>query len=480
MTSAFDYDVVVVGAGPGGYVCAIRAAQLGLRTACVDARDTLGGTCLNVGCIPSKALLHATHLYEQAAGGALSALGLGFGAVTADVPALMRAKAETVGDLTRGIELLFKSNGVDRLKGFASFRSPNALDVDGKAITAKAIVIATGSVPAPFAAATIDNEAGRIVDSTGALSLGRVPESLAVVGGGVIGLELGSVWRRLGANVTVVEYAEQILPGMDGDIRSGMGKILAAQGLEFRLATTVDAIVPAGNVLRLTLQGVDGAAAEPISAETVLVATGRRPNTHGLSLADAGLSVDDRGFIPVDRYGRTKISGIYAIGDVTAGPMLAHRAEDEGIAVAEAIAGNAVRLDHAIIPTVLYTDPEAASVGLTEDDLKRNGVDYRRSMFPMAANSRARTNREKVGFVKVLASAENDVVLGVHIIAASAGTMIAQAAQAMEFGATSEDIAYSCHAHPTHSEAIKEAAMGIRGKPIHFSGGQQARSLAGV
>jgi dihydrolipoamide dehydrogenase len=468
MTMTPDFDVLVIGGGPGGYACAIRAAQLGLKTACVENRPTLGGTCLNVGCIPSKALLHATHLYDKAASGKLKALGIQTGEVSFDLSAMMHQKDDTVGALTKGIDFLFRKNGVTRLTGTARFTSRQSVEIDGKRVTAKSIVIATGSVPASFPGAEIDNDCGRIVDSTGALSLTRVPDRLAVIGGGVIGLELGSVWRRLGARVTVIEYMEQILPGMDDDIRSGMAKILTKQGLAFSTSTSLKSLAIKDGAVELQLQGNAGDNGRSFTADTVLIATGRRPNTAALDLAKADLSTDPRGFIPVDRRCTTAVPGIYAIGDVTPGPMLAHRAEDEGIAVAERLAGKASTTSHTIIPAVIYTDPEAASVGQTEQDLKACGTAYKKSIFPMLANSRAKANREMDGFVKILADAATDRVLGAHMVGDLAGTMIAQVAQAMEFGATSEDIAYTCHAHPTHSEAVKEAAMGIRGLPIHI------------
>jgi dihydrolipoamide dehydrogenase len=466
--STVDYDLLVIGGGPGGYACAIRAGQLGLRTACIDERQTMGGTCLNVGCIPSKALLHATQLYHMAASGQLSVLGLKFSGAAVDLPALMRAKDETVAGLTRGIDFLLRKNGVTRLKGRAAFTTPHSVSYGSESVTAKTIVIATGSVPAQPPFCEIDNKAGRIVDSTGALSFPSVPQRLAVVGGGAIGLEMGSVWRRLGSEVTVIEYMDQILPGMDGDISRAMAKALVRQGLRICTSTGVTAIDVGVKDITLALQSREGKTAPRLSVDAVLVATGRKPNTSGLALDSGGLATDERGFIAVDHHCATAVPGIYAIGDVTPGPMLAHRAEDEGIAVAEWIAGLANRIDHAIIPSVVYTSPEAAGVGMTEQELTRSGLPYRKSVFPMSANSRAKANHETDGFVKILAHAETDVVLGAHIVASMAGTMIAQIAQAMEFAATSEDIAYTCHAHPTHNEAIKEAAMGIRASALHI------------
>ncbi|WP_202309869.1 dihydrolipoyl dehydrogenase [Mesorhizobium sp. L-8-10] len=466
MSEKDDFDVLVIGAGPGGYACAIRAAQLGLRTACADARETLGGTCLNVGCIPSKALLHASHLYDQASGSGWERFGVKVGDLSFDLAAMMRGKDETVETLTKGIDGLFRRNSVTRLKGLARFAGRDRVDVAGRQLAARAIVIATGSVPGPLPGAEIEGGDGIVVDSTGALSLDRVPGRLAVIGGGAIGLELGSVWRRLGASVTVVEYMDRILPGMDGDIGAAMAKILRRQGIDIRTSSRVKRIRGEDGKARLAIE--QAGKVEELVADAVLVATGRKPNTAGLGLAQAGLAVDEAGFIPVDRNMATAIPGIFAIGDVTRGPMLAHRAEDEGIAVAERIAGRRGMVNHAVIPAIVYTDPEAAGVGRTEEELKRDGISYEKSSFPMSANSRARTNRELDGFVKILADAGTGEVLGAHIVSSLAGTMIGQVAQAMEFGATAEDIAYSCHAHPTHNEAIKEAALGISGRPIHI------------
>ncbi|HEU0097202.1 MAG TPA: dihydrolipoyl dehydrogenase [Allosphingosinicella sp.] len=460
-----EFDVIIIGAGPGGYVAAIRAAQLGLKTACVESRETLGGTCLNVGCIPSKALLHASELFEEAAHGTMAKWGIKASGVELDLDAMHSGRREAVKGLTGGIEFLFKKNKISWLKGHAKFTGPNAIDVAGQAYSAKHIVIATGSSVTPLPGVEIDQE--RIVDSTGALELAKVPGHLVVIGGGVIGLELGSVWRRLGAKVTVVEYLDQILPGMDGEIRKEAGKIFKKQGFDIRTSTKVTQAEKTGEGVTLTVEPAQGGEARTIEADVVLVSIGRRPNTEGLNLEAAGIQVNKRGQIEVDHDFRTGVEGIYAIGDVTPGPMLAHKAEDEGIAVAEILAGQVGIVNHDVIPGVVYTFPEIASVGKTEDELKEAGVEYKIGKFPMLANSRAKTNRETDGFVKVIADSRTDRVLGVHIIASVAGTMIAQAAQAMEFGATSEDIAYTCHAHPTHSEAIKEAAMAVTGKPIH-------------
>ena len=460
-----DFDLIVIGSGPGGYVAAIRAAQLGLKTACVESRETLGGTCLNVGCIPSKALLHASELFEEAAHGTLAKWGVKTQGVELDLEAMHAGRREAVKGLTGGIEFLFKKNKVTWLKGHARFTGKDMIDVAGTAYRAKNFVIATGSSVTPLPGVEIDQE--RIIDSTGALELGAVPGHLVVIGGGVIGLELGSVWRRLGAKVTVVEFLDQILPGMDGEVRKEAHKIFKKQGFEFRLSTKVTKAERKGNTVTLTLEPAKGGSAETIEADSVLVSIGRRPNTDNLGLDAAGIALNKRGQIEVDHEFRTGVSGIYAIGDVTPGPMLAHKAEDEGIAVAEILAGQIGIVNHEVIPSVVYTMPEIAGVGLTEEDAKAQGHEVKTGKFPMLGNSRAKTNREPDGFVKVIADARSDRVLGVWMVASVAGTMIGQAAQAMEFGATSEDIAYTCHAHPTHSEALKEAAMAVTGKPIH-------------
>ncbi|HEY9553850.1 dihydrolipoyl dehydrogenase [Allosphingosinicella sp.] len=461
----FDYDVLVIGAGPGGYVAAIRAAQLGLRTACADSRETLGGTCLNVGCIPSKALLHASELYEEAAHGTLAKWGVKTGKVELDLGAMHDTRLEAIKGLTGGIEFLFKKNKVEWLKGHAAFTGKNSVDVGGKKVTAKNIVIATGSSVTPLLGVEIDHEA--IVDSTSALELKKVPDHMVVIGGGVIGLELGSVWRRLGAKVTVVEFLDQILPGMDGEVRKEAAKIFKKQGFDIKTGTKVTKAERTKKGVVLTVEPAKGGEATMIEADTVLVSIGRRPNTEGLALDKAGLATNKHGQVEIDHDFQTKVPGIWAIGDVAPGPMLAHKAEDEGIAVAENIAGQTGIVNHDVIPSVVYTMPEIAAVGLTEEEAKERG-EVKVGKFPMMANSRAKTNREPDGFVKVVADAKTDRVLGVHIVASVAGTMIAQAAQAMEFGATSEDIAYTCHAHPTHSEAVKEAAMAVTGKPIHI------------
>jgi dihydrolipoamide dehydrogenase len=460
-----DYDLIVIGAGPGGYVAAIRAAQLGLKTACVESRETLGGTCLNVGCIPSKGMLHASEMYHEAHSGALAKFGIDFKSVALNLGQMHAEKTKAVGELTGGIEFLFKKNKVDWLKGHAAFTSTNAIDVAGKSYTAKNIMIATGSSVTPLPGVEIDQQV--IVDSTGALALPKVPKKMVVIGGGVIGMELGSVWLRLGAKVTVVEYLDQILPGYDGEVRKEAAKIFKKQGFEIRTGTKVTGATVKGDTATLTVEPAAGGTSETIEADCVLVAIGRRPNTEGLALDKAGLTTNAKGQIEIGHDFQTNVPGIYAIGDVVPGPMLAHKAEDEGVAAADFVAGGTGIVNHDVIPGVVYTYPEIASVGLTEEEAKAKG-EIRVGKFPMMANSRAKTNRDTDGFVKVIADSKTDRVLGVHIIASIAGSMIAEAALAMEFGATSEDIAFTCHAHPTHAEALKEAAMAVTGKPIHM------------
>jgi dihydrolipoamide dehydrogenase len=464
---SYDYDVLIIGAGPGGYVAAIRAAQLGLKTACVESRATLGGTCLNVGCIPSKALLHGSELFDEANNGHFATWGI-TATPKLDLTKMLAEKTKAVGELTGGIEFLFKKNKVTWLKGHAAFEDAHTVNVACEKVTAKDIVIATGSSVTPLPGVEVDNDAGRIVDSTGALELNEVPEHLVVIGGGVIGLELGSVWRRLGAKVTVIEFLDQLLPGMDGEVRKEAGKIFKKQGMELMLGHKVTGAALKGKKVTLSVEKSAGGDEQTIEASHVLVAIGRRPNTEGLALDKAGLSTNARGQIEIDHDFRTSVPGIWAIGDVVPGPMLAHKAEDEGIAVAENIAGQTGIINHDVIPSVVYTAPEIAGVGLTEEEAKAKGFTIKVGKFPMMANSRAKANRDTEGFVKVIADASNDRVIGVWIIASLAGTMIAEACIAMEFGATSEDIAYTCHAHPTHAEAFKEAAMAVQGKPIHM------------
>ena len=466
----YDYDVLVIGSGPGGYVAAIRAGQLGLKTACVESRETLGGTCLNVGCIPSKAMLHASEFYDAAANGTMAKMGV---EVTPklNLPVMHDQRKDAVKQLTDGIAFLFKKNKVDWIKGRATFTDAHSVTVAGKTVTAKNIVIATGSSVTPLPGVEVDNDKQIVVDSTGALELAKVPEHMVVIGGGVIGLELGSVWRRLGATVTCVEFLDQILPGFDADIRKEANRIFKKQGFDFKLGTKVTKVAVKGKTATLTMEPAKGGASETIEADCVLVSIGRRPNTDGLALDKAGLKTNERGQIEIDHEFRTAVDGVWAIGDVVPGPMLAHKAEDEGIAVAENIAGQTGIVNHDVIPSVVYTWPEIAGVGLTEEQAIEKLGDKAKvkvGKFPMLGNSRAKTNHEPDGSVKIIADADTDRVLGVWAIASVAGTMIAEAALAMEFGATSEDIAYTCHAHPTHSEAIKEAAMAVQGKPIHI------------
>ncbi len=461
----YDYDVLVIGAGPGGYVAAIRAAQLGLRTACAESRETLGGTCLNVGCIPSKALLHASEIYEEAKGGHLTKFGVNFEGVTLDLDQMHAEKAKAVKELTGGVEFLFKKNKVTWLKGKAAFQDAHTVDVAGQKVTAKNIVIATGSSVMPLPGVEVDQTT--VVDSTGALALPKVPEHMVVIGGGVIGLELGSVWRRLGAKVTVVEFVDQILPGFDGEVRRESAKLFKKQGMELKLSTKVTGVTVENGVATVTVEPAAGGAAETLTADAVLVSIGRKANVDGLNLDAIGLELNKRGQIETDHSFKTKVDGVWAIGDAIPGLMLAHKAEDEGVAVAENIAGQTGIVNEDVIPSVVYTMPEIAGVGLTEEAAKEKG-EIKVGKFPFAANSRAKTNRDTDGFVKVIADAKSDRVLGVWIVSSLAGTLIAEAAIAMEFGATSEDIAYTCHAHPTHAEALKEAAMAVQGKPIHI------------
>jgi len=466
----YDYDVLVIGAGPGGYVAAIRAAQLGLKTACAESRDTLGGTCLNVGCIPSKALLHASELYEEASAGHLTKFGVEFTGVTLNLDQMHAEKAKAVKELTGGVEFLFKKNKVTWLKGLAAFKDAHSVEVAGATVTAKNIVIATGSSVTPLPGVTVDQQV--VVDSTGALALPKVPDHMVVIGGGVIGLELGSVWRRLGAKVTVVEYMDQILPGFDGEVRKESAKLFKKQGMDLKLGAKVTGVAVDGGTASVTIEPAKGGEAETITADAVLVAIGRRANVDGLNLAAIGLELNSRGQIDTDHSFKTSVDGVWAIGDCIPGLMLAHKAEDEGVAVAENIAGQTGIVNEDVIPSVVYTMPEIAGVGITEEAAREkaaaSGGEIKVGKFPMVANSRAKTNRDTDGFVKVIADAKTDRVLGVWIVASLAGTMIAEAALAMEFGATSEDIAYTCHAHPTHMEALKEAAMAVQGKPIHM------------
>ncbi|MGH7123158.1 MAG: dihydrolipoyl dehydrogenase [Stellaceae bacterium] len=464
-----EYDVVIIGGGPGGYNAAIRAGQLGLKVACVEKRATLGGTCLNVGCIPSKALLHASEFYEMARDD-FAAFGID-AEVKLNLPNMMNQKDDSVGQLTKGVEFLFKKNKVDWIKGAGAIAGPGKVEVTaedgGKTpVDAKNIVIATGSEPAPLPGVEVDQI--RIVDSTGALALREVPKSLVVIGAGIIGLELGSVWRRLGAEVTVVEFLDRITPGMDVEIAKNLQRILQKQGFAFKLGTKVLRARLGNQGVALALEPAQGGSREELAADVVLVAVGRRPYTDGLGLEAAGVALDDKKRIKVDAQFRTSVAGIYAIGDVIAGAMLAHKAEDEGSAVAEIIAGQKPHIDYDAIPAVIYTQPEVASVGKSEDDLKAAGIAYAVGKFPFTANGRARANGDTEGFVKILADAKTDRMLGAHIIGADAGTMIAELALAMEYGASSEDIARTSHAHPTLPEAVKEAALAVAKRAIHI------------
>ncbi|PZP57220.1 MAG: dihydrolipoyl dehydrogenase [Micavibrio aeruginosavorus] len=460
-----SYDVIIIGSGPGGYVCAIRCAQLGLKTACVEKSDTLGGTCLNVGCIPSKALLTASEKYHEV-GHKLEAFGVKVSKYELDLPGMMKHKTDVVSSNTKGIEFLFKKNKIDWLKGAGKFTSANTLDVAGQSYSAKHIIIATGSDVVSLPNIEIDEK--RIVSSTGALALEKVPEKMVVIGGGVIGLELGAVWSRLGAKVTVVEYLDRILPTNDGEISKEAQKILTKQGFEFKLSTKVTGVENGKNGVTLTVEPAAGGAAEKIEADVVLVAIGRKAYTGGLGLDIAGVETDERGRVKTDHGFKTNVPGIYAIGDVIAGPMLAHKAEDEGVVLAEMLAGQTGHIDYNLIPGVVYTWPEVASIGKTEEQLKADGVDYKKGKFPFSANGRARAMNATDGFVKILADAKTDKVLGVHIIGPEAGTLIAEIGIAMEFSASSEDIARTCHAHPTLEEAIKEAALAVDGRPLHI------------
>jgi len=459
------YDVIVIGSGPGGYVAAIRAAQLGLKTACVEKMPTLGGTCLNIGCIPSKALLHASEKFEEA-GHALAAFGIRVAGVELDLPGMMGHKDKVVKANTDGIDFLFKKNKIDRLKGHARFTAKDRIEVEGKTYAAKNFIIATGSDSTPLKG--VETDETRIVTSTGALSLPEVPKHLVVIGGGVIGLELGSVWSRLGAKVTVVEFLDRILPTNDGEVSKQMQRILAKQGMTFKLSSKVTGAQKTDTGVTLTVEPAKGGDAETIEADYVLLSIGRRPYVEGLGLDAAGVELDERGRIKTDKHFRTNVEGIYAIGDVIAGAMLAHKAEDEGVAVAEILAGQAGHVNYDAIPSVVYTWPEVASVGRSEEELKQAGVAYKAGKFPFLANGRARAMNATDGFVKILADATTDRVLGVHIIGAEAGTIIAECVLAMEFGASAEDIARTCHAHPTLNEVVKEAALAVDGRPIHI------------
>ena len=462
---ADSFDLIVIGAGPGGYVCALRAAQLGLKVGCVEKRGTLGGTCLNIGCIPSKALLQSsenffatTHSWKEH--------GIVVGDVKVDLGQMQKRKGEVVNANVKGVEFLFKKNKVTWLKGTGNITAPGRVSVGGTEYETKAIVLATGSESIPLPDVEVDEK--QIVTSTGALELEKVPASMIVIGGGYIGLELGSVWRRLGAEVTVVEYLDRLVPGMDGEIGKTFERVLGKLGLKFKLSTKVTGATKNEDGVTLTLEPAKGGPAETLKADVVLVSIGRRPFHDGVGLQAAGVELDERGRVKIDAHYATNVAGIYAIGDVVAGPMLAHKAEEEGVAVAEILAGQAGHVNYDVIPGVVYTWPEVASLGRTEEQLKTDGIAYKIGKFPFTANGRARAMGDTDGFVKILADRTSDRILGAHIIGPDAGTLIAELATAMEFGASSEDVARTCHAHPSLNEAVKEAAMAVEGRALHI------------
>jgi len=466
---ADNFDLVVIGTGPGGYVCAIRAAQLGLKTAVVEKNPTFGGTCLNIGCIPSKGLLHASEEYEKAVHH-LADLGILVDSPKIDLAQMMKFKGEAIDGNVKGVEYLLKKNKVTAFRGVGRILGAGKVEVTGEGgtqvIDTKAIVIATGSDVTRLPGIEIDEK--QIVSSTGALSLESVPSKLIVIGAGVIGLELGSVWRRLGSEVTVVEFLDRITPGMDGEVSKNFQRILKKQGFEFLLSTKVTGVEKSAKGVTVTVEPAQGVDARKLEADVVLVAIGRKPYTEGLGLTEAGVKVDDRGRVEVDDHFQTNVPGIYAIGDVIRGPMLAHKGEDEGVAVAEILAGKAGHVNYDVIPSVIYTSPEVASVGKTEEELKAAGIEYRVGKFPFTANGRAKANKTTEGFVKFLADAKTDKVLGCHIIGANAGELIHEVAVLMEFSGSSEDLARTCHAHPTLAEAVKEAALAVEGRAIHM------------
>ncbi len=465
------FDLVVIGGGPGGYVAAIRAAQLGMSVACVESRSALGGTCLNVGCIPSKALLQSSELYHQAVH-SFSKHGIGTGEVSLDLAAMMGRKDKIVGDLTKGIAFLFKKNKIESVEGRGTIIDAGTVEVGAsngggsRTLKAAKIIVATGSEVMPLPGVEIDEK--RIVSSTGALELSEVPKNMVVVGGGYIGLEMGSVWSRLGADVTVVEFLDRIVPGMDGELAKALQRVLKKQGLTFKLGAKVTGAKNGGGSVDITIEPAKGGEAETLQADVVLVSIGRRPYTEGLGLEAVGIKPDNRGFIPVDQNFQTTVPGIFAIGDVIEGPMLAHKASEDGVVCVERMGGHAAQVDYGKVPGVVYTWPEVATVGKSEEQLKDDGVDYRVGKFPFTAVSRARVTADTDGFFKVLADAKTDKVLGVHIIGPDAGTLIHEAVLCMEFGGSSEDIAATVHAHPTLAEGLKEAALAVGGAPIHM------------
>jgi dihydrolipoamide dehydrogenase len=465
-----SYDLVVIGTGPGGYVCAIRAAQLGMKVAVVEKNSTLGGTCLNIGCMPSKALLYSSELFEEA-GHSFAKMGIKVSAPTLDLPALMNFKQQGIDGNVKGVEFLMKKNKIDVVMGTGRVLGTGKVEVtgaDGKAQTleTKNIVIATGSDVAKLKGIEIDEK--RIVSSTGALSLDKVPEKMIVVGAGVIGLELGSVWRRLGAEVTVVEFLDRILPGMDGEVAKQFQRMLEKQGMTFKLGAKVTGVDTSGKKLKAQIEPAAGGAPESIEADVILVAIGRVAYTEALGLKEAGVELDERGRVKIDHHFSSNVKGVYAIGDVVAGPMLAHKAEDEGVACAEILAGQAGHVNYDVIPGVVYTTPEVAAVGKTEEELKAAGIAYNVGKFPFTANGRSKVNQTTDGFVKILADAKTDRVLGVHMIGREVGEMIHEACVLMEFGGSAEDLARTCHAHPTRSEAVKEAAFAVAKRAIHM------------
>jgi dihydrolipoamide dehydrogenase len=464
------YDLIVIGTGPGGYVCAIRAAQLGMKVAVVEKNTTLGGTCLNIGCMPSKALLHASEMFEEAGHG-FAKMGIKVAAPEIDLPQMMVFKQQGIDGNVKGVEFLMKKNKIDVVFGTGRVMGTGKVEVkaaDGKTqmLETKNIVIATGSDVTRLKGIEIDEK--RIVSSTGALSLDKVPEKMIVVGAGVIGLELGSVWRRLGAQVTVVEFLDRILPGMDGEVAKSFQRILEKQGFAFKLGAKVTSIDSSGKRLKAQVEPAAGGAAEAMEADVILVAVGRIPYTEGLGLKEAGVALDERGRVKIDAHFASSVPGIFAIGDVVVGPMLAHKAEDEGVACAELLAGQAGHVNYDVIPGVVYTSPEVASVGKTEEELKQAGTAYTVGKFPFTANGRAKVNQSTDGFVKILADAKTDRVLGVHIIGLEAGELIHECCVLMEFGGSAEDLARTCHAHPTRSEAVKEAAFAVAKRAIHM------------